>query len=237
MTSSFNEWVFLLRVKVSWYHFLSFLNPHLRILPCRLFFIVHFSPPKEGFLWSCTVKSRFGQLFNDFFCSSLKCVCGTAPNMLRQERFCNRRHLVKKWCLAGCAALHTSNYSLLLFCQLQWISCSLVLRMFLSLFATKFWNYSDLFYLLSFFSPIKSPRLWKRSNRHTGAVHVTCVSAERFSSSFHAAFSERSLSHMHLQSVACLHLLLYCDLETRSWIFITFKTKSLKRSDVKVCSY
>lgn len=52
---------------------------------------------------------------------------------------------------------------------------------------------------------------------------------------FMQRFSERSWSLMHLQSVAYLHLLLYCDLGARSRILITFKTKSLKRSDVKVC--
>ena len=49
-------------------------------------------------------------------------------------------------------------------------------------------------------------------------------------------FSESSWSLMHLQSVAYLHLLLYCDLEARSRILITFKNKSLKRSDDK-CFY
>lgn len=45
---------------------------------------------QEGFCGAVQPRPRLGNYSMIFF-SSLKCVCGTAPNMLRQERFCNRR--------------------------------------------------------------------------------------------------------------------------------------------------
>lgn len=58
--------------------------------------------------------------------------------------------LVKR-CLASCTVLHTSNYSLLLFCQLQWISCSLYRRcVFFHRVVKLHWPFSVKFF------PIKS---------------------------------------------------------------------------------
>lgn len=106
------------------------------------YFIVHlaFSPPRRG-LFSCTVKSWFGKLFNDFFFP--KMFLWDSSQHAKTGEVLQQAVLVKR-CLASCTVLHSSNYSLLLFCQLQWISCSLYWRCLFS--STKLWNCADLFF-------------------------------------------------------------------------------------------
>ena len=133
------------REKVSWCYFCLLLTSLLRIIIWHGgFFIVHFSPPR-GVLSGCTVKSQFGLLFNDFFFSLPKLCLWDSSQHAKTREVLQQAELVKR-CLAGCTVPHTSNYSLLLFCQPQWLSCSLYCTLY------KLWNCTDLL-LWSFFFP------------------------------------------------------------------------------------